>query len=217
VSDSDSAPNDTYAEAVQKLASHADLQRRSHVIMLVMWATWICFLIAEVTDRDWVSAHFAKSDRVYTGEWWRLVTAMFVHANFLHVACNMLALVALGRMVAAVFGGARTVAVYFVGGAVGFVASMLFVPEPSIGASGGVFALLGCTFAFGMRFRTTLTPVIRQTYCNRAAWWIGMNLAIGFALPSIDNAAHIGGMLAGIVAAALMDPDPMRGFIDETT
>ena len=138
------------------------------------------------------------------GEWWRLITAMFLHVNLIHVGFNCLVLYQLGNAVEGTFGPLRMVAIYFVGGFLASTASYL-LSEPrivAVGASGAVFAIAGAWLAYNWRRRD-----LRWSAMNVQSIWIflGLNLAMGFVFPNIDHFAHIGGFVAGIAAGAVAE------------
>jgi membrane associated rhomboid family serine protease len=136
---------------------------------------------------------------VAQGEYWRLLTAMFLHAGPLHLAFNTLALYLFGGVVESALGTARFLAVYLVAGLFASAASFALSPPGAVavGASGAVFGLLGAWLTFNLRRRSLS---LAQSNIQGALLLIGINLALGFTVRGVDNVAHIGGLLAGIVA-----------------
>jgi membrane associated rhomboid family serine protease len=136
---------------------------------------------------------------VAQGEYWRLLTAMFLHAGPLHLAFNTLALYLFGGAVESALGTARFLAVYLVAGLFASAASFALSPPGAVavGASGAVFGLLGAWLAFNLRRRSLS---LAQSNIQGALLLIGINLALGFTVRGVDNVAHIGGLVAGIVA-----------------
>ncbi len=139
----------------------------------------------------------AKFSLEITGQhqWWRLVTAGFLHGGWLHIGMNSWVLYGLGAQVEQLFGTARFLVVYFVGTVVGFYLSFLFNPmTPSIGSSAGITGLIGAMIAFGVAHRSTIGSQVRDFYVR----WVVYILAIGL-IPGIgiDNYAHIGGLAGG--------------------
>ncbi len=150
---------------------------------------------------------FAKVDaRIREGEWWRLVTANFLHGGVLHIAVNGYALVMIGPTVEQLYGRVRMLAVFLIGGVVGFAASTLFIRQDSLGASAGIFALLGVLLGFGLRAREVLAPQARRALIREILMVAAINLAFGVMVPYVDNAAHIGGFLGGLLLGALLRP-----------
>ena len=143
-------------------------------------------------------------DRVAAGEVWRLVSAGFLHGDASHLFFNGLALVGLGRMSEASFGGLRTLWIFLLSVVGGNILSQMGDAPLSIGASGGVFGLMGALVAFGWTRRAALPPPMREMFGKQLWKWIGLNLVIGLMLPFIDNRGHIGGLIAGAVAGLVL-------------
>jgi rhomboid protease GluP len=142
---------------------------------------------------------------VARGEVWRLVSSMFLHSGFVHLALNMLSLYFLGAFVEIAFGRARFLALYLTSGLAGGLAYLYFgaFGGSVVGASGAIFGLLGGVLGYSLR-RGTFSwqnPLIRQLLILTA-----LNLYIGFSVPNISNAAHIGGLLSGLAFGWLVAP-----------
>jgi membrane associated rhomboid family serine protease len=141
---------------------------------------------------------------IATGQYWRLISAMFLHLNIIHIGFNMWALYILGGPVEAWYGEWRFVAIYFISGFLGSVASFAFGPigELGVGASGAIFGLLGAWAIYNFRRRDN-----PMAYANlRVAFTlILINLFISFYWQGIDWRAHVGGLLAGIAAGYLAE------------
>jgi membrane associated rhomboid family serine protease len=135
-------------------------------------------------------------------QYWRLFTAMFLHFGVLHLALNMYALYLFGYLVENAFGSARFLAIYFASGLMASIASFAFgnPSELAAGASGAIFGLLGAWVAFNYRRRDLR---YHRANLQGAYFLIILNLALGFSgvLP-IDNFAHIGGLVSGVIAGA---------------
>jgi len=136
---------------------------------------------------------------VAQGEYWRLVTVMFLHANVIHIGLNMWALYILGPPVENWYGEWRFLAIYLVSGFLGGVASYAFGPliEIGVGASGAIFGLMGAWLIYNFRRRDN--PL---SYSNMrvAIMLIVINLIFSFSIAGIDWRAHVGGLLGGIAA-----------------
>jgi membrane associated rhomboid family serine protease len=141
---------------------------------------------------------------VVDGQYWRLITAIFLHANLVHLLLNALGLTIFGNLVESVFGGARMLAVYLVSGFVASTVSFAFGSPFTIGvgASGAIFGMLGTWLAYNLRRRQLS---LARSNIQGALLLIGLNLAIGFTMPGIDNLAHLGGLGAGIVGGFAAD------------
>ncbi len=131
------------------------------------------------------------------GEWWRLVTAAFLHGSFLHIAFNMYVLFALGPTLERILGHYRYLALYVLAAIGGGVVSYAFsdMRTVSVGASGAIFGLMGALVVAGRRLRYDITQVLVL---------LAVNFAIGFFAPGIDWRAHLGGLVTGAIVAAIM-------------
>jgi rhomboid protease GluP len=139
-----------------------------------------------------------------SGEWFRLITPIFIHAGLGHLLLNSYALWVVGTQVEKLYGSARFLAIYLlsgVGGVAGSYFGQIFLPKPydapSVGASGAIFGLFGVLAVFGFRYRHEMPPAIRRAMTAGVLPVIVINLFIGFSIPFIDNSAHIGGLLTG--------------------
>jgi rhomboid protease GluP len=133
------------------------------------------------------------------GEWWRLVTAGFLHGGLLHILMNCWVLFDLGAQVEELYGASRMLVIYFVSTVVGFFASYLMWRQgPSIGASAAACGLIGAMIALGVRDRSGFGAAIRAVYIR----WLIYILLFSF-LPGVDLAAHVGGLAGGFGVAYL--------------
>ena len=142
---------------------------------------------------------------VAEGEAWRLLTSLFLHSGFAHLALNMISLYFLGSFAEVSFGRGRFLALYFISGIAGGLAYLYFgaFNSPAVGASGAIFGLLGGVFGFAIRRGTfsMRNPVINQLLILTA-----INLFLGATIPNVSNTAHIGGLVGGFVFGYLMAP-----------
>jgi membrane associated rhomboid family serine protease len=149
---------------------------------------------------------FAVAD----GEYWRLFTVTLLHGGFLHLIFNMYALYLAGSLVEQLYGPRLYLAIYLLSAAAGSVGSYLFGGDiPSVGASGAVFGLFGVLLAVSR----THHPVLDrrgQMLLGQIGGLILINLLFGFGLAGvgggIDNAAHVGGLIAGLWLGFLLVP-----------
>jgi rhomboid protease GluP len=130
-------------------------------------------------------------------QWWRLVTAGFLHGGILHILMNSWVLFDLGAQVEELYGGARMLAIYFAASVLGFYASAVWAPNtPSVGASAGLFGMVGAMLALSVRYRGAMADLIRGVYMRYLVYLILFSF-----LPGIDMAAHIGGLAGGFATA----------------
>jgi rhomboid protease GluP len=137
-------------------------------------------------------------------DYWRLFTAMFLHASILHILLNMYALYLFGYVIETTLGTWRFLTIYFVAGFLASVTSYLF-SDPGIvgvGASGAIFGLLGAWVAYNLRRRDT---ALGAANLRGALMLIALNLFLGFTIPNIDNFAHLGGLFAGFLCGLLVE------------
>lgn len=160
----------------------------------------IVFLLAFLIDPSFstktIVAFGAKVNYLITdGQWFRLITPIFLHLNFYHLGFNCLAIYILGRDMERIFGYKKMLAIYFVSGYTGSLLSFIFNESVSAGASGAVFGLLGSHIFLYFTFKERY----KKIYGNSFLVLIGINLAFGFIHPNIDNFGHIGGLIGGAV------------------
>jgi rhomboid protease GluP len=142
---------------------------------------------------------------VLAGEWWRLVTAIFLHGGLQHIVGNAVALFVLGMVCEHAFGRAQFVVLFVMTGIAGSVVSMLMSPGPSVGASGAIFGLQGAAIMLFRRHRERLLIRDRRVGLVLIVWAL-FTIAQGFLTPYVDNGAHLGGFLAGLVFGRFLTP-----------
>ena len=177
------------------------------VTTILIAATVIVSLSARlsVEGRFLYEAFQLDKELVATGEYWRLWTVTLLHGNELHLFFNMYALYLSGRIVERWYGSLPFLTFYLVCAAAGSIGSFVFGGNiPSVGASGAVFGMFGLLLAAGRIHH----PVDRQgrALVGQLGMLIVLNLAFGFIVPGIDNAAHLGGLVAGLWLGALLPP-----------
>lgn len=138
---------------------------------------------------------------IQEGQWWRLITPVFLHMGFTHIFMNMLTLYFVGIQLEAAFGHWRYLGIFLLAGIGGNVASFCFNSSLSAGASTAIFGLFGAFLMLGESFGQD--PTIRQLARTFLAF-IVMNLAFDLFSPGIDLAGHVGGLVAGFLAGYLV-------------
>jgi len=152
--------------------------------------------------RSW-GANFAPDTT--NGEWWRLVTSMFLHFGLLHIFFNMWVLKQVGPMVERLLGSTGFLVMYMGSGVVGSLVSTWSNPDVvSAGASGAVFGVIGAlvgvlVLGHGIIPRATLARLRRSVFT-----FVLLNVYLGFSVPGIDIAAHLGGLAAGLMCGLVM-------------
>jgi len=134
-----------------------------------------------------------------SGEYWRLVTASFIHANFIHFAMNMWCLWSLGQLSERLFGSSVTLAIYVLTGVGGAMLSIGLHPMRSeVGASAAVFGIAGAILS-GIKFgKVPLASIHKRQIFSSLIFFVIFNLSFGM-LPGIDNMAHLGGLVSGFL------------------
>lgn len=130
-------------------------------------------------------------------ELYRLGTSVFLHAGLIHLLCNMYSLYIIGPQLESFFGKVKYSIIFIGSGIIGNLLSMAFLQDNvvSVGASGAIFGLLGALLYFGYHYRVYLSGVIKSQIIPL----IGLNLLLGFMIAGINNLAHIGGLVGGIL------------------
>ena len=133
---------------------------------------------------------------VANGQFYRLITSAFLHADIIHLLTNMYALYVIGRQIESFYGKTKYLTIYILSAIIGNIFSLAFGFEVlSVGASGAIFGLLGSLLYFGYHYRIYLGNVMKSQIIPT----IILNLFIGLMISSINLSAHIGGLIAGIL------------------
>jgi membrane associated rhomboid family serine protease len=127
------------------------------------------------------------------GEWWRLITAAFLHASIIHLGMNMLVLWFIGAPVEQAIGRGRYLAIYIVSGLAGSAGAIIFSPDVvTVGASGAIFGILGAALVLELQGSNVLG--------GQALGLIAINLVFTFAIPNISVGGHVGGLIGGALS-----------------
>lgn len=137
---------------------------------------------------------------ILEGEWWRFFTPVILHIGFLHLFMNTLALFYLGTAVEKIYGRSRFLFIYLFAGFGGSIASFIFSPNLSAGASGAIFGCFGALLYFGLIY----PKLFFRTMGLNIFIVLAINLSFGFTVPGIDNAGHIGGLIGGFFATGIV-------------
>ncbi|OQX88430.1 hypothetical protein B6D60_02240 [candidate division KSB1 bacterium 4484_87] len=137
---------------------------------------------------------------MYGGQYWTLITAIYLHGGLLHILFNMLWVKQLGPMVEQIFGTSRFFLIFTISGVFGFVLSNALTGAPTIGASGSIFGLLGALIYYGRARGGTFGQYL---YPQLLSWAVILFL-FGFFMPGINNLAHLGGFIGGYVSGNIL-------------
>jgi rhomboid protease GluP len=172
------------------------------IIFLVLAGMNLSFSDFSIQSIYWLGANY--SPWVEAGQWWRFVSSMFLHFGIMHLLFNSVSLLYLGRILEPNIGSIPFTIIYFVTGIAGSFASFTFNKDVySAGASGAIFGL------FGVFLAVLLSNIIRKDIRDEWLKSIGailvINLGMGLLLP-VDNAAHLGGLISGVVIGFAIVP-----------
>ncbi|MSQ82528.1 MAG: rhomboid family intramembrane serine protease [Myxococcales bacterium] len=214
---------DVFAERLRHTAPHAPVTRAMTVLNVAVYVAMVLAALAWPSRRDpgvlsTIMSGFdvnqlvgwgANASQHMVAEPWRLLTSAFLHGNLLHVGMNMLALWQLGAMAERLLGSRAFLAVYLLAALGGAVASFdwhLYSGghAVSVGASGAVFGVLGATIGFALARRDTIPRRIYQSLLRSGGTFVILNFALGLAVSVIDNAAHLGGLVTGVLGGAAL-------------
>jgi rhomboid protease GluP len=145
---------------------------------------------------------------VLKGEWWRLLSAMFLHGGMTHLLMNMFSLYIVGRGVEMYFDTKSYLSIYFFSGIIGGLVSLYMHPVAvGVGASGAIFGVFGALAGFFLAHRDRIASH-SKAFMKDFGVIIAINLVIGLSIPSIDVSAHIGGLVVGFIGGFALSKDP---------
>ncbi|TCI24662.1 rhomboid family intramembrane serine protease [Exiguobacterium sp. SH5S13] len=194
---------------LKKRFSFGEPQLVYALMMLTFVVMWLAESLGSTLDPNTLIRFGAKvNPLIDDGEWWRLVTPMFLHIGWFHFAINMFALWSLGPLVERMYGSPRFLTIYLLAGVIASTASYAFSEAISAGASGALFGLVGALLYFGLRDRS----LFMKTLGPPLFIMLGLNVGLAFVLgASLDHSAHAGGLIGGFLMAGVV------GLPDETT
>lgn len=184
----------------------------SMIVICILVYLWMVIQGGSTNTAVLIHSGAKYTPLILQGQWWRLLTAGFVHIGIEHLVINMITLYFLGMYVETLFGHLKMLIIYLVSIMTGNLLSMLFQPVQGIsaGSSTGLFGLFGAFIMLGIIFRENV--VIRQM-ARQFVILVIFNLAADFMMPGIDIAGHLGGLLGGFLSAGMLG-SPKIGKID---
>jgi rhomboid protease GluP len=209
---------------VEAQAYHARLRRLSgggitvtnviiglNVVVFVVMAAFLGTGWLEAPLKPYILYGANNGAATTDGEWWRLLTSMFMHYGLVHLLFNMWALFQTGQLVERLLGRGLFALTYLACGLAGGLLSIYWHGDRmwSVGASGAIFGVYGALLGHFLREHRAIPKVVFQPIMRSTLFFAGYNLVYGMVNSSIDNSAHIGGFLTGIVLGwvTAMPPD----------
>jgi rhomboid protease GluP len=197
----------TLAESVKKIKEEQNVfvSGKPFLTYVFMIIQVVVFLLMELKGSSTNSATLIEFGAKYSpyilqGEWWRFFTPMIIHIGFIHLLMNTISLYLIGSEVERIYGNTRFLLIYLFAGFSGTLASFMMTPNLAAGASGAIFGCFGALLYFGMVY----PKLFFRTMGSSVIVLIIINLVYGFAVPGIDNAGHIGGLIGGFLAAGIV-------------
>jgi rhomboid protease GluP len=169
------------------------------VAFILQWAS------TSLLGNDLLFAYGGKiNEYILAGQYWRLVTPIFLHGSITHLMFNMYALYVIGKELERYYGHWEFTILYFLSGIGGTLFSYFLTPNPALGASGAIFGLIAADAIMMYKNKEILGPGAKNML-QRSVMIIVINLIIGLS-PGIDNWGHVGGMITGVVFAWFAGP-----------
>ncbi len=157
--------------------------------------------------RPWALSGRLQANEVMHGEWWRLITYLFLHAHISHALLNVIGLYWFGKMAVNIYGPGRFVFIYFAAGVLSGMSHVLLAPAmPAVGASGAIMGIFGAVAAGIWRLKDRLPRAVRR---QELSWMLGLALSqvvLDHFLPHVASMAHLGGLVFGFLIGLLLQP-----------
>jgi len=186
-----------------------DLPARIPVVTYILLAVTVLVYLAQVLTKQFFGNDIPLilgmkvNELIISGQWWRIFTPIFLHADITHILFNMYALFVFGQRLERFYGHTRFLALYILAGLCGNIFSFYFQSNPSLGASTSVFGLVAAEGIFiytNRKFFPNATRALREIIMI-----VAINLILGFSA-QIDNWGHLGGLLGGFAFAWFAGP-----------
>lgn len=189
-------------EKNQKEAENIFSKKDPIITKIFLTINFVLFLLMFIVPDNLIfNLGVLHKKSVLDGQFYRIISSMFLHVNAAHIIFNMYALYIIGPQIENFFGKIKYIIIYLGSGIIGGLLSLLFLKDHvGLGASGAIFGLLGSLLCFGYYYRVYLDNVIKSQILPL----ICINLLMGFIIPGIDNAAHIGGLIGGILISSVV-------------
>jgi membrane associated rhomboid family serine protease len=182
----------------------------THVIFGINVAVFLGMALATSSAMDFPGPDLVRwganfGPYTLSGEWWRLLTSIFVHGGIIHIAFNMWCLWNLGALCESLYGRWTYAAIYLISGVGASLGSVVWNPHVlSVGASGAIFGLAGALIAAFKLGEFSVPRAALSGTLRSLAMFVFYNLIFGAVIGTTDNAAHIGGLITGLILGALI-------------
>ena len=170
--------------------------RKPYITYFLIAVNIIFYLVPFLLNQynNVIISYCVHGPSIRAGDYYRLITGIFLHGGILHLVCNCYSLYVIGSQIENFLGKVKYSIVYLFSGVIGALFSISFGGmTPSVGASGAIFGLMGALLYFGYYYRVYLGNVVKSQILPL----IAINLGMGFLVPNVDNFAHIGGLIGG--------------------
>lgn len=209
VTDNINQKNEKKSKVIEKIFSYKKPVVTYTIIGICIFIFFMMHIFGNGSEDSYTLLKFGANFDLLTkgGEYYRLFTCMFLHIGVIHLLCNMYSLYIIGKEAESLFGKFKYILIYVISGICGSILSLAFNHNTiSAGASGAIFGIIGALLYFGNYYRTYLGSSFKSLVSIAI-----INIAIGFIYPGIDNSAHIGGLVGGILVAMMLGiPDKSK-------
>ena len=198
------------ASRIEKVFS----SKEPYITYLLIAINVIFFLVPVLLNQHEyiVNTFCVHGPSIRAGQYYRLFTGMFIHANIMHLFFNCYALYVIGTQIESYLGKLKYIIIYLFSGVIGSLFSMTFLGNVgSLGASGAIFGLLGAMLYFGYHYRVFLGNILKSQIIPL----IIFNLFLGFILNGVDNFAHIGGLIGGAMITMALGVKDKSSLFEE--
>lgn len=172
------------------------------IVNVVLWLIMNVYALLREINVQSLFTPFGEKENflIFSGEYWRFFTPIFLHADIQHLLMNCLSLFVFGKIVEGMYGHKKFAFIYFASGIIGNIASFMFSPHSAVGASGAIFGLMGAL----VYFRFENPTLFKRYFGNNILIMVVINLIYGFTKTNIDNYGHLGGLVGGFFTSGIV-------------
>ena len=196
----------------EKLEQAVDDLYRPHWSIVLLWTIHVGYYVYSsqgfhwMLETEYLDRYGAlRTDLVDQGQFWRLFASIFLHANLFHLILNMVNLHVLAGLLLRISTVSMVFVVYILSGIASSVCTWSIGTFRTVGASGAIFGLMGFLWIVAWKYRFSLQGRLGNILRKQLAFWGVFSLLIGYIVPMIDNHAHIGGLIMGILLGMIWD------------